>query len=99
MTKEPMMLSRRTMITSAATALGSSGAIVGGGQAAQQGGPGPTAGRDGNGWEKVYPGGPESPGLEPRRAGAHYQPVVTPNGVTLPWKIVDGVKVGHLIAE
>lgn len=25
--------------------------------------------------------------------------VVTPNGTTLPWKIVDGVKVGHLIAE
>jgi FtsP/CotA-like multicopper oxidase with cupredoxin domain len=25
--------------------------------------------------------------------------VVTPNGSTLPWKIVDGVKVGHLIAE
>jgi len=26
-------------------------------------------------------------------------PVVTPNGSTLPWKIVDGVKVGHLVAE
>ncbi len=26
-------------------------------------------------------------------------PVVTPNGSTLPWKVVDGVKVGHLIAE
>jgi FtsP/CotA-like multicopper oxidase with cupredoxin domain len=25
--------------------------------------------------------------------------VVTPNGWTLPWKVVDGVKVGHLIAE
>jgi FtsP/CotA-like multicopper oxidase with cupredoxin domain len=25
--------------------------------------------------------------------------VVTPNGWTLPWRIVDGVKVGHLIAE
>ncbi|MEZ0314717.1 MAG: multicopper oxidase family protein [Myxococcota bacterium] len=25
-------------------------------------------------------------------------PVVTPNGSTLPWKVVDGVKVGHLIA-
>src|SRR5690606_10778935 len=24
--------------------------------------------------------------------------VVTPNGSTLPWRIVDGVKVGHLIA-
>jgi FtsP/CotA-like multicopper oxidase with cupredoxin domain len=25
--------------------------------------------------------------------------VITPNGSTLPWKIVDGVKVGHLIAQ
>jgi FtsP/CotA-like multicopper oxidase with cupredoxin domain len=25
--------------------------------------------------------------------------VVTPNGSTLPWKIIDGVKVGHLIAQ
>jgi FtsP/CotA-like multicopper oxidase with cupredoxin domain len=28
-----------------------------------------------------------------------YRPVVTPNGVTLPWRVVDGVKVGHLVAE
>lgn len=30
---------------------------------------------------------------------ASYTPVVTPNGTTLPWKMVDGVKVFHLIAE
>ena len=28
-----------------------------------------------------------------------YKPVVTLNGATLPWKMVDGVKVFHLIAE
>ena len=28
-----------------------------------------------------------------------YTPVITPNGITLPWKMVDGVKVFHLIAE
>jgi FtsP/CotA-like multicopper oxidase with cupredoxin domain len=28
-----------------------------------------------------------------------YLPVTTPNGSTLPWKLVDGVKVGHLVAE
>lgn len=28
-----------------------------------------------------------------------YVPVVTPNGSTLPWKMIDGVKVYHLIAE
>jgi manganese oxidase len=34
---------------------------------------------------------PSAPGGQPA--------VVTPNGSTLPWRIVDGVKVGHLIAE
>jgi FtsP/CotA-like multicopper oxidase with cupredoxin domain len=29
----------------------------------------------------------------------HYTPVVTPNGATLPWKMVNGVKEFHLIAE
>lgn len=28
-----------------------------------------------------------------------YKPVITPNGLTLPWRLVDGVKVYHLIAE
>ena len=31
--------------------------------------------------------------------GLGYKPVITPNGVTLPWKMVDGVKVFHLVAE
>jgi len=32
-------------------------------------------------------------------AGAGYRPVVTPNGATLPWKMVGGAKVFHLVAE
>ncbi|MCI0541480.1 MAG: copper oxidase [Verrucomicrobiales bacterium] len=32
-------------------------------------------------------------------AGIGYKPVITPNGLTLPWKMVNGVKVFHLIAE
>ncbi len=28
-----------------------------------------------------------------------YKPVITSNGATLPWKMIDGVKVFHLIAE
>jgi FtsP/CotA-like multicopper oxidase with cupredoxin domain len=32
-------------------------------------------------------------------SGADYKPVVTTNGATLPWKMVDGVKVFHMIAE
>lgn len=35
----------------------------------------------------------------PGRPGRDYTPVLTPNGSTLPFKIVDGVKVFHLIAE
>jgi len=31
--------------------------------------------------------------------GTDYRPVVTPNGSTLPFKVVDGVKVFHLVAE
>lgn len=37
--------------------------------------------------------------LAPGEPGKDYTPVVTPNGVTLPWKVIDGVKVFHLIAE
>lgn len=35
----------------------------------------------------------------PPGGAAGYRPVVTPNGVTLPWRMIDGVKVFHLIAE
>jgi FtsP/CotA-like multicopper oxidase with cupredoxin domain len=38
-------------------------------------------------------------GLPPGQPGKDYNPVITPNNVSLPWKIVDGVKVYHLIAE
>jgi len=46
------------------------------------------------------PGKPSSrrhlrPGIE----GRDYKPVVVPNGAKLPWKIVDGVKVFHMVAE
>jgi len=41
----------------------------------------------------------DRPPLEPAVAGRDYRPVVTPNGATLPFKVVDGVKVFHLIAE
>jgi len=35
----------------------------------------------------------------PGEPGKDYTPVITPNGSTLPYKAVDGVKVFHLIAE
>src|SRR2546423_322908 len=37
--------------------------------------------------------------LSPGEPGKDYTPVVTPNGTALPYKLVGGVKVFHLIAE
>jgi FtsP/CotA-like multicopper oxidase with cupredoxin domain len=42
---------------------------------------------------------PHDEHFPPGEAGADYTPVVVPNGWTLPYKIVDGVKVFHLVAE
>lgn len=39
------------------------------------------------------------PTLPPAEAGRDYTPVITPNNVSLPWKVVDGVKVYHLVQE
>jgi manganese oxidase len=51
-------------------------------------------------WEKSYSGGPvDVTPLAPVLPGKGYKPVVIPNGETLPFKIVDGIKVFHLIAE
>ena len=51
-------------------------------------------------WEKSYSGGPiDVKALPPVLPGKGYKPVVIPNGGALPFKIVDGVKVFHLIAE
>ena len=41
------------------------------------------------------PRGPTAPG----RPDHDYSPVTVPNGTKLPWKVVDGVKVFHLVAE
>lgn len=48
------------------------------------------------------PGAPANPrpGAAPQApAGREAGRVITPNGASLPWKMVDGVKVFHLIAE
>ncbi len=37
--------------------------------------------------------------LQPGLPKRDYTPVIVPNGSKLPWKIVDGVKVFHLVAE
>ena len=38
-------------------------------------------------------------GLAPGQPDTDYRPVVTPNNPKLPWKVLDGVKVFHLVAE
>jgi FtsP/CotA-like multicopper oxidase with cupredoxin domain len=40
----------------------------------------------------------DEPTSNPVNEPGDYTPVITPNGVTLPFKIVDGVKVMHLVA-
>jgi FtsP/CotA-like multicopper oxidase with cupredoxin domain len=53
-----------------------------------------------NGWDDAYSGPPESKThLPPGMPGKDYAPVLTPNGASLPFKVVDGVKVYHLVAE
>ena len=39
------------------------------------------------------------PKMPPAQPGRDYQPVVVPNGAKLPWRVVDGVKVFHMVAE
>jgi FtsP/CotA-like multicopper oxidase with cupredoxin domain len=55
----------------------------------------PTAANAGPGAAAVSTGKTEP--FDP--GGLGYRPVITPNGATLPWKLVGGVKVFHLVAE
>ena len=47
--------------------------------------------------QKLATGAPKE--YQPDGRGMPYTPVVTPNGSTLPWKIVDGFKEFHLTVE
>ena len=42
---------------------------------------------------------PVPPSPKPVRAAEGYMPVVMPNGATLPWRMEDGFKTFHLVAE
>jgi manganese oxidase len=51
-------------------------------------------------WEKSYSGGPiDVKALPAVYPGKGYKPIVVPNGGVLPFKLVDGIKVFHLVAE
>jgi FtsP/CotA-like multicopper oxidase with cupredoxin domain len=82
------MLSRRRLMTGTAAALATGAVVSPSMLMAQSSSPLPiatTVSAD----EKFPPGEP----------GKDYTPVHTPNGVTAPFKVVDGVKVFHLIAS
>ena len=87
------MFTRRSLLTA--------GAVVGGATLlhAHRGAFASQVDADGKAWEKSYAGDPNRPALEPGQPGKDYQPVISPNGASLPWKVVDGVKVFHLTAE
>ncbi len=50
-------------------------------------------------WDRSYSGADHDRAGPPGKPGRDYRPTLTPNGITLPYKLVDGVKVFHLIAE
>lgn len=87
------MNTRREILATGAAALGGAALLYGNRAHASQ------IDTEGKAWEKTYAGNPNREPDEPGRPGQHYQPVITTNGKSLPWKIVDGVKVFHLIAE
>lgn len=54
----------------------------------------------GSRWERSYSGGdPQAAAAAPGLPGRDYRPTTTPGGAILPWTIVDGVKVFHMIAQ
>jgi manganese oxidase len=87
------MVTRREMILKGAALAGASAALA----QAKRALAAQTAG--GPGWEHSYGGGPDRGPLPAGQPGKDYSPVITPNGSALPWKVIDGVKVFHLIAE
>lgn len=50
-------------------------------------------------WEASYSGDRSEQALPPGLPGQDYLSTETPGGKTLPWKVVDGVKVYHLVAQ
>src|SRR5438128_358658 len=92
-------LTRRKVIVSGAAALAGAAAVLnslpetGAAEA-----PNPDQPRPGTAAQTSKPYVEQTP-LTSGEAGRDYTPVVTPNGVALPWKLIDGVKIFHLVAE
>ncbi|NUP11811.1 MAG: copper oxidase [Polyangiaceae bacterium] len=89
-----MSVSRRDAILGGAVAVGGAVALTAKEAIAAQDAGKPRA------WEPTYSGQPlDAKPERPGEPGKDYKPVVTPNGAALPFKVVNGVKVFHLIAE
>jgi FtsP/CotA-like multicopper oxidase with cupredoxin domain len=57
------------------------------------------AGSGARSWERSYSGNPLArTRLPPGEPGRDYLPTFTPDAATLPWRVVDGIKIYHLIA-
>lgn len=97
------MTRRKAMVSGAAAIAG--GALLLSGQSAQAQQPAPsTRPRDeGFDFDETNPSRDNSPRpqapLPPGEPDKDYTPCIVPNGWTLPYKLVDGVKVFHLVAE
>ncbi|WP_144370281.1 copper oxidase [Myxococcus stipitatus] len=85
-------MTRRSMLASAGATLAGGALLLRGNAAqAQQAAPGTPVRRASAPVRKDW--------LSPGMPGRDYRPVIVPNGTKLPWKIVDGVKVFHMVAE
>jgi len=87
------MVSRRDIIGKSAALAGASVLLARARDAAAS-----QADTTGQGWQSSY-SGTTLPPQKPGEPGRDYTPTITPGGATLPFKIVDGVKVFHLVAE
>ena len=87
------MINRREFLTGTAVLAGAA-AFKSAALAADE-----TAMQTSGGGKKSEPAWMRPPHPEPGQPGKHYKPVITPNGSTLPWKLVQGVKVFHLVCE
>lgn len=80
-------LSRRELLRSGTMTVAGGAALLAGSTSVAVAAPGATAPR--NAVRAAMP---------PGRPGRDYTPVVVPDGTKLPWRVVDGVKVFHLVA-
>jgi FtsP/CotA-like multicopper oxidase with cupredoxin domain len=92
--QEKSMVTRREAIGTGAVAAAGSALLLASAARGNQ------ADENAPGWARSSSGGPpDLPARAPGQPGRDYAPTITPDGATLPFKVVDGVKVFHLVSE